>query len=98
MIAKGNTHNNGARLATYITRCKADERVELFELRGFAAATLREAFRDVQIMGDGIAQCEKPFFHVYVRNPQGEHLDAKQWARVADRIESKSGLTGQPRA
>ena len=43
-------------------------------------------------------RCEQPFFHVQVRNPDGEELSRDQWLRVADRIETKLGLTDQPRA
>ena len=48
MISKGTTHNNGARLAAYMTTGKDGERAELWELRGFEATTIKDAFRDVQ--------------------------------------------------
>ena len=37
MIAKGNLHAHGAKLADYLTTGYADEAAELVELRGFAA-------------------------------------------------------------
>lgn len=97
MIAKGTQHNNGAKLAQYMITGKPGEHAELFELRGFAAADIKDGFRDVQIMAEG-TKCEQPFFHVQVRNPTGEEMTRDQWRRVADRIESKLGLSGQPRA
>lgn len=97
MIAKGTTHNSGARLATYLVTGKENERAELGQLRGFASDDIKEAFRSVHVMADA-TRCEQPFFHVQVRNPEGEKLTREQWERVADRIESKLGMSGQARA
>jgi hypothetical protein len=97
VISKGTTHNNGARLAAYMTTGKEGERAELWELRGFEATNIKDAFRDVQIMA-GATKCEQPFFHVQVRNRDGETLTRQQWESAADRIERMLGLTGQPRA
>ena len=98
MIAKGTPHNNGAKLAAYLTTGKENEKATLWELRGFASDDIREAFRSVHVMAEAIPQLEQPFFHVQVRNPEGEVLTREQWMRVADRIEAKLGLTDQPRA
>lgn len=97
MICKGTTHNNGAKLAAYMTNGKDGERAELWQLRGFGASNIKDAFRDVQIMA-GATHCERPFFHVQVRNRDGEKLTRAQWEYAADRIEKMLGLTGQPRA
>jgi hypothetical protein len=97
MIAKGTTHNNGAKLADYMTTGKPGERAELWQLRGFASDDIKDAFRSVHVMA-AATQCEKPLFHVQVRNPEGETLTREQWERVADRIESKLGYSDQPRA
>src|SRR5580704_7274324 len=98
MIGKGTQHNNGAKLAAYLISGKDNERATLWQLRGFASDDVREAFRSVHVMADALPQCKQPFFHVQVRNPEGEHLTREQWDRVADRIEAKLGLTDQPRA
>jgi hypothetical protein len=97
MIAKGNTHMNGVRLANYMKTGKDGERAELWQLRGFEATNIVDAFRDVQIMA-GATKCEHPFFHVQVRNRDGETLNRQQWEYAADRIERMLGLTDQPRA
>ncbi len=97
MISKGTTHNNGARLAAYMTTGKDGERAELWQLRGFEATNIKDAFRDVQIMA-GATKAEQPFFHVQVRNREGETLTRKQFEYAADRIERMLGLTDQPRA
>src|SRR5271170_4681067 len=97
MIAKGTTHDNGGKLATYLVHGKPGERAELWQLRGFASDQIKDAFRSVHVIAEA-TRCEQPLFHVQVRNPAGEHLDRPQWEHVADRIESKLGLTDQPRA
>jgi hypothetical protein len=81
----------------YMTTSKEGERAELWQLRGFGATNIKDAFRDVQIMA-GATKCEQPFFHVQVRNREGETLTRQQWEITADRIERMLGLSGQPRA
>ena len=97
MIAKGTTHNNGVKLAQYMTTGKDGERAELWQLYGFAATSIKDAFRDVHIMADA-TKCEHPFFHVQVRNREGETLTRQQWETTAHRIMRINGLTGQPYA
>jgi hypothetical protein len=97
MISKGTTHNNGTKLAWYMTTAKDGERVELWQLRGFNADNIKDGFRDVHIMAEA-TKCEQPFFHVQVRNREGETLTRQQWQVTANRIERMLGLTGQPRA
>jgi hypothetical protein len=97
VIAKGTPHNNGTRLAAYFITGKENERASLWQLRGFASEDIREAFRSVHVIA-AATRAEQPFFHVNVRNPEGEQLTRKQWEHVADRIESKLGLRDQPRA
>lgn len=97
MIAKGVPHAHGARLARYLVTGKDRERAELFELRGFAASGIVEAFRSVHVMANG-SRCVFPFFHVSVRNRDGETLNRHQWTYAADAIEQALGLVDQPRA
>jgi hypothetical protein len=97
MISKGNTHSDGAKLAAYLTTSKDGERAELWQLKGFGTTDLKDAFRDVQIMA-GATKCEQPFFHVQVRNREGEALTHQQWEHAADRIGRMLGLGNRPRA
>jgi len=97
MIAKGNTHADGGKLAEYMVTGKSGEKAELHQLRGFASGDIREAFRDVHLMAEA-TKCTNPLFHVQVRNPEGEELTRAEWEQVADRIGSKLGYSDQPRA
>ena len=97
MIAKGNLHAHGAKLAAYLTTSYGDETAELVELRGFAATNIRDAFIDVQIQA-AATKATKPFFHAYVRAPEGEKLTRDLWQTFADRLEKQLGFDDQPRA
>jgi hypothetical protein len=97
MIAKGTTHDNGGRLARYLVTGKEGERAELWELRGFAALDIVDAFRSVHVIAAG-TKCQEPFFHVQVRNPETDQLNRDQWVYTANRIEAMLGLKDQPRA
>ena len=97
MIAKGTPHRRGAVLARYLITPKSNEQTQLWELRGFTLTDIVDAFRSVQVMARA-TKCTAPFFHVYVRNREGETLTSGQWEYAANRIESILGLTGQPRA
>ena len=97
MIAKGTPHRDGAILARYLVTGKEHERAELLELRGFACTGIVAAFRSVHVMA-AATKCLAPFFHVSIRNPDGDVLDKAQWGVVANSVERMLGLTDQPRA
>jgi hypothetical protein len=97
MIAKGNLHAHGVKLAAYLTTSTGDERAELVELRGFAATNIRDAFIDVQMQA-AATRATKPFFHAYVRAPEGEGVSRDLWREFADRLETQLGFEQQPRA
>ena len=99
MIAKGNLHAHGVKLAAYLITSSADERAELVELKGFAATNIRDAFIDVQMQA-AATRATKPFFHAYVRLPKGEadQLAPEDWRTITDRMEKELGFEGQPRA
>ena len=98
MIAKGNLHAHGGKLAAYLTTTgKGDLGAELVELRGFVADNIRDAFTDVQIQSEA-TRCQKPFFHAYMRLPAEESLTREQWLTVAGRVEKRLGFEDQPRA
>lgn len=97
MIAKGNLHAHGGKLAAYLITSKDGERAELVQLDGFAADNIRDAFNDVQIQAEA-TRATKPFFHAYVRLPESDELTRARWQEVADRLELRLGFDGQGRA
>lgn len=97
MIARGQIHSSGPKLAAYLTAGKEGERAELVELRGVLAEDIRGAFADLQNIA-ALTKAEKPFFHAHIRLPDDERLTREQWLIVADRMEKALGFAGQARA
>ncbi|MGD0108358.1 MAG: relaxase/mobilization nuclease domain-containing protein [Rhodopila sp.] len=97
MIAKGNLHGDGGKLAAYLVTGEKGDRAELVQLRGFASDNIRDAFAAAELTAEA-TRCQKPFFHAYTRLAPGEQLTREQWLQVADREEKRLGFTGQPRA
>ena len=99
MIAKGNLHGDGAKLARYMMTGEKGEIAELVETRGleFFGSDPVEAFAMLQQVAEAMTGSTKPFFHSQTRNAPGEQLTREQWLQVADRQEKRLGFTGQPR-
>jgi hypothetical protein len=101
MIAKGNFHSHGVKLAAYLVKAHPGERGELIEMRGFGpVGDLRDGFRIEQIRARDGTRADKPFFHVHLRGPHGEGatLSDAQWLEIADRCDKALGMAEQPRA
>jgi hypothetical protein len=86
MIAKGNTHANGAKLADYLMRGGPGERAELIAMRGFASSDLRQEFADIDMLRDAATKADAALFHVQIRGADGEgkKLTRAQWLEIAD--------------
>ena len=100
MIAKGNHHAHGVKLADYLMKADRGERAELIETRGFGVCDLRMGFLAEQTRAKDGTKAEKPFFHAQFRGANGEglKLSQAQWLEIADRCDKVLGLAGQPRA
>jgi hypothetical protein len=96
MIAKGNLHGDGAKLASYLVTGRRGEIAELAELRGFEAGDLAAAFRQEEFRARG-TKAAAGFFHCYIRLAPGERLTRRQWIEVVGaRAERTLGFSGQP--
>lgn len=98
MIIKSTVRGNGAKLADYLLQDKKNDRVELLDMRGWTAATLKNALRLSEDIARTKTYCEKPFYHVSFRLPAGEALTPEQWQHCADTLEQRLGLDGHHRA
>ncbi len=98
MIIKSTVRGNGAELADYLLQDKKNDRVELLDMRGWTAATLKNALRLSEDIARTKTHCEKPFYHVSFRLPAGEALTPEQWQHCADTLEQRLGLDGHHRA
>ena len=98
MIIKSTVRGNGGQLAHYLLNDKKNDRAELVEMRGWTAATLRNALRMSEAIAYGKTHCEKPFYHVSFRLVHGEELKPEQWEHCADKLEQRLGLDEHHRA
>ena len=98
MIIKSTVRGNGGKLADYLLKDRKNDRAELLEMRGWTAATLKNAFLISEEIAATRTQCEKPFYHVSFRLPSGEALTPEQWERSADTLEKRLGLKEHHRA
>lgn len=98
MIIKSTVRGNGAKLADYLLQDKKNDRAELLDMRGWTAATLKNALVLSEEIALGKTQCAKPFYHASFRLPSGETLTPEQWQQCADRLEQRLGLDGHHRA
>ncbi|WP_130471934.1 relaxase/mobilization nuclease domain-containing protein [Candidatus Magnetaquicoccus inordinatus] len=93
MITKGNT-STGCGLAAYLNK-DANDRVEVWDIRGAAINDLAEAIDDWREFSKG-TNCEKPLYHAQL-NPD-RALRREEWGKAIEIFEKEMGLEGYPRA
>jgi hypothetical protein len=109
VILKGNIRTGGQELARHLLNDQQEidpfasrqsptignEKVEVAELRGFAADDLHGAFREAEAIAAG-TRSTKPLYSLSI-NPSKE-LSRDDYAHAIGKIEKKLGLEGQARA
>ncbi len=95
MIIKASNRGGAISLGQHLLKAE-NEHVELHEVRGFIADDVMGAFKEAHAMASG-TQCKKFLFSVSLNPPQSESVRVEVFERVADAIEERLGLTGQPR-
>lgn len=96
MILKGSQRGGARRLAAHLLNTKDNEHVEIHEIRGFMADTLREALDEAHAISKG-TRCKQFLFSVSLNPPETEDVPVSVFEDAIDRIENKTGLEGQPR-
>lgn len=96
MIFKASERGGGSNLATHLERRDENEHVKILELRGFASSDLHGAFKEVEAISRA-TKCQKYLFSVSLNPPAEANVSDEGFLAVADRIEQKLGLQGQPR-
>lgn len=97
MILNGNQRAGGIRLAGHLMNARDNEHVKIHELRGFVSSDLDGAFKEVQAIALG-TRCQQYLFSLSLNPPEKERVPVEVFEDTIERIESKLGLTGQPRA
>ena len=95
MIINGGSRSNGRYFAGHLMRADENERVQVVEMRGLAADTLPEAFREMH--GLASAECKNYFYHANLNTRVDEHLTPEQWDHAVDALEHELNLDGHAR-
>ncbi|MCB9957181.1 MAG: relaxase/mobilization nuclease domain-containing protein [Rhodospirillaceae bacterium] len=97
MILKGSQRGGAKQLARHLLKTQENEHVEVHELRGFIADDLTGALREAHAVSQA-TRCRQFVFHLSLSPPPGEVVPVHAFENALDRIETKLGLEGQPRA
>lgn len=97
MILKGSQRGGGADLAAHLLRRDENEHVLVHELRGFASDDLRGAFKEAEAISRG-TKCRQYLFSLSLSPPESARVSVADFEAAIDRIETRLGLDGQPRA
>lgn len=96
MILHGNQRGGAKDLALHLMKDE-NERVEIFEMRGFVADTLDGAFRESYAMSRG-TRCKQHLYSMSINPPADADIQPVHFVDAANRTEKCLGLDGQPRA
>lgn len=92
MILNGSQRGGGRNLSNLID----NDHVELHEVRGFTAETMRGAFQEAEAVAKG-TQCEQYLFSLSLNPPETEQVGTEMFEAAVAAAEERLGLKGQPR-
>ena len=96
MIISGGSRANWRYFAKHLTNAKDNDRVEVIELRGLAADTVFEGFREMDEIAR-FTRCGNFFYHADINPRDDDPMTREQAIEAADRLQENLGLEGQPR-
>jgi hypothetical protein len=104
VIIKGNIRTDGSDLADYLlsegkyeANREKNEHIQVWEATGIEQGdSLQNILEDFEHSAAG-TKCEKPLFHVQMRNDKGEYLTREQWIETVNRLEERLKLTDHER-
>ena len=97
MILRGSQRGGGQDLAAHLMRTDENEHVELHQIRGFAADTLKGAFKEAEAISRA-TKCRQYLFSLSLSPPEKASASVALFETTIDKIEKRVGLEGQPRA
>lgn len=95
MILKGSKRGSAVDLGKHLLKAE-NEHVEIHEIRGFVADRVIEALKEAQAISRG-TKCTKFLFSLSLSPPETENVPVKVFEDAIETIETKLGLSGQPR-
>jgi len=96
MILVGNQRGGANDLALHLMK-EENERVQLHELRGFAADDLQGAFQESYAISRG-TRCKQHLYSLSLSPPKDAKPDSAVFLDAVNEAEKRLGLEGQPRA
>ncbi len=96
MILVGNQRGGARNLALHLMKPENDH-VSVHEVRGFISDDLHGAFHEAYAVSRG-TRCKQFLFSLSLNPPKNERVSTDVFENAIERIETKLGLTGQPRA
>lgn len=96
MILKASQRGGGAQLGLHLLKTEENEHVEIHEVSGFVADSVRGAMKEAQALSRG-THCRQYLFSVSLNPPAGENARVDTFEQALKLIEERTGLTGQPR-
>ena len=96
MILVGNSRGGSTNLASHLLSPE-NEHVQVHEVRGFASEDLHEAMKEAYAISRG-TKCRKFLFSLSLNPPPEEQVSTETFEDAIERVETKLGLNGQPRA
>ena len=96
MVIKGRSRAGAAELAEHLQRLDTNERMEVLETRGTAAAELEAALREMEAVGSG-TRCKRTLYHASINTRADERMTVEQWRAAIDALGERLGLKDQPR-
>ncbi|GAA4170893.1 relaxase/mobilization nuclease domain-containing protein [Shinella granuli] len=95
MILNGNQRGGHGDLARHLMKPE-NEHVEVHEIRGFVSETVAGAFKEAHAISRG-TKCTQFLYSLSLSPPAAENVPVKVFEDAIDAVESKLGLSGQPR-
>lgn len=96
MIIKGRSRGAARQLAAYLLSAK-NEKVTVLDVRGTAQSHLKGALQEMEAVGLSVTQSRKVLYHAQIAPSRHDNLTGSQFLELADRLEKRLGLAGQPR-
>lgn len=96
MIFVGNARANGQNLARHLMSPE-NEHVTVQEISGFSGDDLSSAFKEAEATARG-TRCQKYLFSLSLNPPSSERVETQAFLETITEVESRLGLSGQPRA
>lgn len=95
MILKASQRGSAVQLAHHLLKTE-NEHVELHEIRGFLSDNVVGALKEAQAVACG-TKCKQFLFSVSLSPPETASVPVNVFEAAIEKLEEKTGLTGQPR-